>query len=173
MLVLIAGLPGTGKTTLAAAYAEAEQLLHLNSDALRNELHLRGKYSPQTKQKVYDELLSRTRKALSEGDSVVVDSTFHQWAVQQAFIQMAKELLTPLYWIEVTASEATLRERLARPRLDSEADFSVYERIRDSADPLPQNRLQLSTEEGSLLELIEQIRHYIYKNGKGAAPSTH
>jgi|1048.fasta_scaffold08861_1 predicted kinase len=173
MLVLIAGLPGTGKTTLAAAYAEADQLRHFNSDALRNELHLRGKYSPTTKQKVYDELLARTRKALVEGVSVVVDSTFHQWRVQQAFILLAKELSTPLYWIEVTASEATLRERLVRPRSDSEADFSVYEQIRDSADPLPPNRLQLNTEEGSLLELIEQIRRYITKNGKGAAPSTH
>ena len=96
MLILIAGLPGTGKTTLASAYAASEQVLHLNSDALRNELKLRGKYSPETKQKVYNELLLRARKALSQGETVVVDSTFHQASVQRAFFQLAEELRVPL-----------------------------------------------------------------------------
>lgn len=166
MLILIAGLPGTGKTTLASAYAASEQVLHLNSDALRNELKLRGKYSPETKQKVYDELLLRARKALSQGETVVVDSTFHQASVQRAFIQLAEELRVPLCWIEVTASENILRERLGHPRPDSEADYTVYEQIRDTADPLPPHRLSLRTDVDSLSILVSKIREYVLENGK-------
>ena len=78
MLLLIAGLPGTGKTTIARAFSVLSGATHFNSDTVRRELGLMGHYLPEDKKKVYTSLLQRTREALMRGETVVVDSTFYK-----------------------------------------------------------------------------------------------
>lgn len=161
MLVLIAGLPGTGKTTVAKAFAKRCGAVHLNSDTLRFELGLMGHYSPEDKEKVYATLLERARVALLEGKQVVVDSTFFSEKVRAPFQALAASCGVPLRWIEVKAAEQTLRQRLSRPRPDSEADFTVYEKIRDQFEPLPEDRLVLDTDLESPESAALKIQNYL------------
>lgn len=161
MLLLIAGLPGTGKTTVARAFAALTGATHLNSDVLRRELGLMGHYTPEDKAKVYAALLERTREALLQGATVVVDSTFFKEEIRVPFQQLAEECGVPLRWVEVTAGEETLRERLSRPRPDSEADFAVYEKIRAGFEPLPADRLCLNTDEETPSAAAQKIQQYL------------
>lgn len=62
-LVLVVGLPGTGKSTFSRALAAELGARHLNSDVIRVETGLRGKYTPEDKAKVYEELRKRTRSS--------------------------------------------------------------------------------------------------------------
>ena len=158
MLLLIAGLPGTGKTTVARTLAERMGALHLNSDVLRKELGLMGHYSPEDKQQVYATLLQRAREALSEGQVVVVDSTFYKESLRAPFQALARDCGVEYHWVEIQASEPTLRDRLSRPRPDSEADFAVYESIRDQFEPLPAHRLLVNTDEKSPDEAAQMIQ---------------
>lgn len=141
MLILIAGLPGSGKTAIASAFAAQQHVLHLNSDALRHQMGLTGRYSLEDKKKVYAALLSRTAEALQKGLTVVVDSTFYQTSVRLPFLELASAYHVQVLWVEIRASESTLRERLSRPRPDSEADYAVYEKIREQFEPLPDDRI--------------------------------
>ena len=161
MLLLIAGLPGTGKTTVARAFAALSGATHLNSDVLRRELGLMGHYAPEDKEKVYDTMLSKTREALSCGETVVVDSTFYKEQVRAPFTALADECGVPLLWVEVQAGEQTLRERLSHPRPDSEADFQVYEKIRDAFEPLPGNRLVVNTDQDTPESAAAKIQQYL------------
>ncbi len=120
--------------------------VHLSSDAMRQELGLMGHYAPDDKAKVYAELLERAGKVL-KGRTVVVDSTVYQASVRQPFIALAASCGVPVKWVEIKAKETTLRERLNRPRADSEADFKVYEKIRDQFEPLPEDRLVIWSDE--------------------------
>jgi len=146
MLILIAGLPGTGKTTIARAFANRTGATHLNSDSIRRTLGLMGHYSPKDKKKVYDTLLLLTREALLRRETVVVDSTFYKEMIREPFHVLAADCGVSLYWVEVQASEQILRQRLSQPRPDSDADFQVYQNIRDQFEPLPDDRLILNSE---------------------------
>lgn len=160
-LILICGLPGSGKSTLARAFALQTGTLHLNSDILRRELSLTGHYLPEEKQKVYDTLLEKTGAALASGLPVVVDSTFYNDAIRRPFRELAAKYRAPIHWIEIKASEATLRRRLQVPRPDSEADFAVYEKIRDSSEPLTDPHLTLWSDEMTLDEMTAAMTDYL------------
>lgn len=161
MLILISGLPGTGKTTLAKAYAVRYGALHLNSDLIRRELGLMGHYSPEDKKRVYDALLEFAHRALQTGREVVVDSTFYKEAIREPFRRVAAECAARLFWVEVRAGEQTIRERLQTPRPDSEADFAVFEKIRNEYEPLQEPHLVLWSDKMPLDEMTAAVREYI------------
>jgi aminoglycoside phosphotransferase family enzyme/predicted kinase len=87
-LVLVGGLPGTGKTTIARGLADRLGWAVLRSDEVRKELAgldpgepsaaapFEGIYSSAGTEEVYRELLRRAERALSWGDSVVLDATW-------------------------------------------------------------------------------------------------
>lgn len=164
-LILVAGLPGSGKTTLAKAYsarrAPDAAVLHLNSDLIRKELGLMGHYQPSDKKKVYDALLERTRAALLEGQEVVVDSTFYKEAIREPFRSVAAACGAALFWVEVLAQERTVRERLQTPRADSEADFSVFGKIKNEHEPLTEPHLVLWSDAMTLDEMTTEMLNYV------------
>ena len=87
-LVLVGGLPGTGKTTLAGRLADRLGAVLLGSDRLRKELagrdpadsaaasYLDGIYTPEHTERVYRELLHRAENLLARGESVILDASW-------------------------------------------------------------------------------------------------
>ena len=87
-LALVGGLPGTGKSTLAARLAEAAGAVVVSSDSIRDELrrsgvlrgepgaYRRGLYSPAAISAVYDTMLGRAEEHLRNGESVVLDASW-------------------------------------------------------------------------------------------------
>lgn len=161
-LILISGLPGSGKSTVAKAYVSRYGGAHINSDLIRRELGLRGHYLPGDKARVYAAMLDRTEAVLAAGGSAVVDSTFYRKAIRQPFEALALRLGVPVFRIEVRAREETIRRRLQAPRPDSEADFAVYETIRDAYEPWEIPFLTLWTDADPLEAVVEALFHYVH-----------
>ncbi len=163
MLILIAGLPGSGKTSLASAISSKLNAKHLNSDQIRRELGLWGHYQPEDKAVVYNELLARTRQALANGETVVVDSTFYLGTLRKPFDFIAEQTSVKVLWILVTAPDEILAQRVAKPRTDSEAGLAVLEKIKAAFEPLEVPHLTIDTSNGSSEDLAEglivHIRH--------------
>lgn len=164
MLVLIAGLPGSGKTTLAQAYAERFAAEHINSDSVRKALGLMGHYEPADKATVYETLFQSAEKALRQGKTVLVDSTFYQKALRDAFENLARRCGVPAYWIETRADEKTLLERVGRPRPDSEADVAVYQKIRDAFEAIEADHLVIWTDRTPLDTAVDMVRLYLQQH---------
>ena len=77
-LIMMVGLPGSGKSTIAERYKnneaffEREVVIH-SSDSIREELF--GERDQTQNQKVFDELHSRVKRDLDKGLTVIYDAT--------------------------------------------------------------------------------------------------
>jgi predicted kinase len=164
MLVLIVGLPGTGKTTFAIELAKRIDAAHLNSDIIRTTLGNRGKYDTASKAAVYRELCSRAEEILQKGRNLIVDATLYKNVLREPFEKLANQFNIPIKWIELKADEATIRQRVSKKRKYSEADFEVYLKIKAVYQPVAQNHLVLWSDVLSLDEMIDKAQEYFALN---------
>jgi aminoglycoside phosphotransferase family enzyme/predicted kinase len=139
-LLLVAGLPGTGKSTLARGLADRAGFTVVRSDAVRKELAGRpsdadgsaafgsGIYTPEWTERTYRECLRRAEALLAEGGRVVVDASFRAENWRLEFLDAAVRLGVPALVLQCRAAAAIVRARLAGRRGDvSDADWSVFE----------------------------------------------
>jgi aminoglycoside phosphotransferase family enzyme/predicted kinase len=135
-LVLVGGLPGTGKSTLARSLAGAAGFEVIRSDVVRKELCGGiGIYTREWTDRTYDECRHRAERLLFEGKRIIVDATFADETKRQDFMRAASAWAVPVVWFVCKASEACVRERLAARRGDaSDADFAVHETLREKWD---------------------------------------
>lgn len=160
-MVVITGLPGTGKSTLAAALAAELKAHHLNTDKIRTEMNLRGKYDARTKKRIYDEMLYQAEALLKKNLPVIVDGTFYQQKLRNRFLRLARRLGKEIRWIELRAKEKVIRERVAEKRQYSEADFEVYHKIKSIYEPLEQAHLVLWSDELSIEEMTRRAKDFL------------
>ena len=161
MLILIIGLPGTGKTTFAQALASAIDAQHINSDRIRKQLGKRGLYDTASKKAVYDDMLRRTTQYIKESKDTIVDSTLYKRSIREPFLQLAAHFKIPLRIIELKAAEKTIQERVRIDRPYSEADFAVYQKIKAAYEPPLEDHLELWSDQMTLEEMVEVAKEYI------------
>ena len=87
---MITGLPGTGKSTLAAALAAELGARHLNTDMIREEIGKKGQYDPETKAAIYRTMMHRAEQELRQGRDVVIDGTFYSEELRELFRKLAR-----------------------------------------------------------------------------------
>lgn len=152
-LVLVGGLPGTGKSTLAAGLGDALRATVLRSDEVRKELagipgHQpapagvgEGIYTPEATARTYEELLRRAEVALGLGELVVVDASWTDAAWRDEARRVAKATHADLVELrcEVPAAVAAARmeARRAAGGDPSDATPEVAEALAAAAAPWP------------------------------------
>lgn len=158
-LVLVGGLPGTGKSTLAGRLAEApDGWVLLRSDTVRKELAglptdqpappevadgslFRGLYSPGATAAVYAELLRRAGHALARGQNVLLDASWSAAADRAAAARLASASSADLVELRCVTAPEVAAARIARraaARTDaSDATAAVHEAHARRADPWP------------------------------------
>jgi aminoglycoside phosphotransferase family enzyme/predicted kinase len=138
-LVLVGGLPGTGKSTLARGLAERAGLCVIRSDVVRKELagpacgeqgpsaFGEGIYTAEWTERTYAECLRRAEGLLFEGRRVLVDANFREEARRRTFLEAATRWGVPGVFLVCQAEPDVVRQRLASRRDDaSDADWTVY-----------------------------------------------
>ena len=163
-LIIVLGLPGTGKSTFATAFAQKIKAEHLNTDKIRDQLGLRGKYDQETKSMIYQQMLSLARKKLKENQHVIIDGTFSNTEWRKKILSLANEFSCKISWFVMDADEAIIKERISKKRRYSEADFSVYKKVRNSYDPILYPNLVLHSDQYSVDEMIEQALNYLTRS---------
>ena len=151
VLVLMCGLPASGKSWLARRLARPLGALVLRSDVLRKQLAGvppdspgraawgQGLYAHDAVEHTYQVLLDEAIDVLDHGRSVIVDATFADERRRRRFVETTARLDHPVVLVHLDCPESLalerLRERAARPGGASDADEAVYRRAVEAFDP--------------------------------------
>jgi aminoglycoside phosphotransferase family enzyme/predicted kinase len=154
-IVLMHGLSGSGKSTVAQALLEDLGAIRIRSDVERKRLHgyagtertdspvERNLYSPAASARTYRRLAALARATVRAGWPVVVDAAFLRRADRESFRALALREFVPFVVVSCEAAEATLRDRVIRREGDardpSEAGLEVLERQLATRQPLAED----------------------------------
>jgi predicted kinase len=163
MIVMVMGLPGSGKSYFAAQLSNLTGAVYINSDRVRSAILQSTTYSDREKQMVYDEMLRMALGSLGEGKDIVLDATFYTNAVREKFIQEL-EPLDSIVFIEIVAGESLIRQRLKMPREDSDANFEVYKEIQEEWEPFAQPHLLLWSTDHNIDDMLDQAMEYLHQD---------
>ena len=138
-LVLVAGLPGAGKSSLARDLADHAGFTVIRSDEVRKQLAGRAGtasssspfatdiYSADWNQRTYAECLRRAEELLFEGRRVLVDASFREQSHRRLFLDAARRWGVIAGLILCQADLEVIRDRLAGRRGDaSDADLEIH-----------------------------------------------
>jgi len=170
--VLFAGLPGTGKSTLARAIAERLGAAVLDKDRVRGAL-FPGALTDYTAQQ--DELCMRAMleaaaylTELERVEYIFFDGrTFSRQAQIEDVLLAAARAGARWRVVHVKCADAVAEERLARSDPSHPAqnrDAALYRRIKQQFEPITQAKLEVDTTSGTdaVLTVVEE-----YLMGKG------
>ena len=149
-LVLVGGLPGTGKSTLAAGIGQARKWAVLRSDVIRKRLagldpltpapsaYGTGIYRADATAETYAKLLAEAQRLLIRGQSVVLDASWGQRCWREAAAELAATtgaLLVPIRCHTARPiAAARLRVRAARGGDPSDATEEIAAAMALTAD---------------------------------------
>jgi hypothetical protein len=175
-MIIMHGLSGSGKSTVAAQLVEALGAIRIRSDVVRKQLFAldpysdsksapdQGIYSSAATVRTYDRLRQIAGKVIDAHFCVIVDATFLQETDRRQLLELECATPCPRVIVVCEAPEAILRERImARENDPSEANLQVLERQLKSRQPLSETETTLAGivkigADGLGSEQIEQIR---------------
>jgi uncharacterized protein len=167
-VMVVCGLSGSGKSTVARRLADRLGFEWLRSDEIRKRLagvasderlsdgYATGAYSREFTQKTYAALLSEAAARLHDGAGAIIDATFAAPAYRAEALALASRAHLPVLFVECRASHVEIVRRLTHRarRADeiSDAGVATYLRQRDefvALDEIPQScHLVVDTERG-------------------------
>ena len=143
-LVVIGGMIGTGKSTLARRLSQAMGAAWLRTDEIRlrefatarrfGRGFATGLYAPRISVLVYQRLIQRAEQHLRRGDSVVCDGMFSRASGRQQLRKIARRHGASFYYFECVAPQAVAMRRVGRRYAEgrdlSEARPALYDRLK-------------------------------------------
>jgi predicted kinase len=142
VLVMVSGLPGTGKSFFSRKLAERLPFIILESDEVRKKLFPNPTYSPAESTRVFREIDQRLEELLLQGASVIHDATNLKEKHRQSISKIAKSCGAKIITVLVEAPEELIQKRLkirgTQPENHdkSDADWKVYGRMKATAEKI-------------------------------------
>jgi predicted kinase len=160
MITLVAGLPGSGKSYFAKRLSEHLGAYYLSSDGIRKG-GTGAKYSSEDKLGVYEQMTRIAADVLTKGQDMIVDATFYLKSVRRPFYELAYEHHIPCLLIYIYAEEDLIKTRVSRSRVDSDADYEVYLKVKEQFEPISRSHLVLKSTDSNISEMMDKALQYI------------
>lgn len=161
MIVIVAGLPGSGKSYFAEQLASRIGADYINSDLVRKTLGALGSYTLNDKLVIYNKMVKLAEESLKKQKAVIIDATFYLQSMRNMFAELARKQASVMHLIMVYADESLIKQRLSVPRKDSEADFEVYNQIKEQFEKLTFPHLELESTNDNIETMLHRAASYI------------
>jgi hypothetical protein len=162
LIVIVCGLPGVGKTTIAKHLASLINAVVLSTDKIRKELISNPTYKKQEKKLIYNVLLMIAKYLHQAGINCILDATFN---TENSRKEVRKKL--GLYQEQICIVECICPEDIVISRLKdrkkdySDADISIYKKMKRIYEPIKGEHIILDTNQQiskpNAKEIVSQI----------------
>jgi hypothetical protein len=170
-LVVVSGLPGSGKSYFCRRLASRYPIASLESDALRKALFGQPTHSSEESRRLFAACHYVLDRLLGAGISALLDATNLREAHRRQLYAIADRHRAKLVLVSLRAPAAVVEGRLAArarrsdPADLSDADTEVYQRMRSLDEPIERPHIVVDTSadiepavEAVLRELEERRR---------------
>ena len=163
-LVILCGLPGTGKSYFAQSLAAQAPFVWVNSDRTRKLLVGAPRYTRGEHRRVFAVMHAVMRDLLESGRSVVFDATNLNEEVRRPVYVLAEEVGVEPLLVRFTAEPALVRRRLfdratgVGDPAQSDADWRIYTRMAVADQAVPRPHLLVAKPEDATPVLEEVLR---------------
>ncbi|MDO9065806.1 MAG: ATP-binding protein [Chloroflexota bacterium] len=166
-IVVVSGLPGTGKSYFSSKLAEMLPFAVLESDALRKTLYPSPNYSADESARLFQVIHSLIEKLLKKGIPVILDATNLSERFRERLYNIADRLGVRLILVSTEAPPEVVHERLtgqgaAVSRSKSDAGWEVYQKMKPTVEKISRRHYVVDTSRDItpvLNKIAREVRH--------------
>jgi YegS/Rv2252/BmrU family lipid kinase len=161
-LILLCGLPGTGKSHLARCLSQRLPLVVIAADDVRRFLFPEPCYTPEEHYTVHSTCQGVVADLLKTGHSAILDATNLRRRHREHYYGIAEHSGASLLIIQTTALPEVVRQRLqarqegAHPPDESDAGWDVYQAYSEKTEPIRRPHRVVDTS-GEIEDIVEEI----------------
>ncbi len=161
-LIVVSGLPGTGKSHFCRKLAERIDLVILESDSLRKLLFPTPAYSKEESTQLFRACHGLVEELLRKGISVALDATNLEEHNREQLYHIADQSGARLIIVRMEAPPEVVQQRLERrsrreDQLDhSEADWNVYSKMKPTVEKIGRNHFAVDSSK-DIAPVIDKI----------------
>ena len=172
VLVIVSGLPGTGKSYFSRRLAKQVPLLTIESDSLRQTLFSQPTYNGTESARLFRACHQLMADLLEERISIIFDATNLREVHRERLCHIAEQRNVEPILVQIQAPSEVVHQRLKgrEQGVDSEdhstADWLVYNRMRPTAEPIRRNHVMVDSSRDigpDVAKVVRHINHYMSK----------
>jgi predicted kinase len=167
VLIIMSGLPATGKTTIARELAREIGAVHLRIDTIKQAVVRAGAGNHPLGPVGYEIAYALAEDYVRQGLTVVADSVNPLTTIRQAWRDVAAAAAVDNLDVEVVCSDPAEHERRATTRARDLSDLPLptwSDIARREYEPWDRYRLLIDTAHSSIAECVAQLR-FAVSNG--------
>jgi predicted kinase len=150
-VIIVSGLPGTGKSFFCRQLAERLPFVILESDALRKKLFSKPTHTMEESTYLFRTIHYLIEALLKKGIPIILDATNLARKHREHIYNIAERFSARLIIVSVKAPPELVQQRLKKrienqnPYKNSTADWSVYQKMRDTVDKINRRHFTVDT----------------------------
>ncbi len=170
LLIVVIGLPGTGKTYFTHLLYQRFPVALLESDSMRAALFKRPSYSQKESAQLFNTCHLLIEELLSKSIPVAFDATNLIEANRRKLYDIADRTGAALILVKMKASRKVIRRRLrdrsniTKQGSHSKADWEVYKKLARSEEPIERSHYSIDTSrdvEGTLDSIVTEVNRLL------------
>jgi hypothetical protein len=175
ILVLVMGLPGTGKTSVAKKISQRIDAKKIDNDKVKRKivpkllgskfewyLKTRRRFPFYTRKKVYEAMLFETKNHLNKNKNVVCTGSFYSKKLREIFYDFLISQNIEFYIVNVVCPENILKKRIAKRQIRAKkeeiiATWDIYKKEKSLWQPIEEKHVIIDSSK----DINEQVDKFL------------